>query len=80
MQVIHQFLFYLIYGYAGSENLDQEATVSHLRQRDNSLTDEIVEEMSKIYNEDIDWKMFIPPLPKHAGNSVQQGNVIYDIS
>jgi len=70
MQVMHQFLFYLIYGYAGSEDLDQQATVNHLRQRDNSITDEIVGEMSKIYYEDVDWKMFVPPLPKHAGNGV----------
>jgi hypothetical protein len=70
MQIMHQFLFYLIYGYTGNENLDQEATVSHLRQRDNSLTDEVVEEMSKIHNEDVDWKMFVPPLPKHAGSYV----------
>ncbi|PNF33520.1 hypothetical protein B7P43_G17638, partial [Cryptotermes secundus] len=67
MQIMHQLLFYLIYGYTGNENLDQEATVNRLRQRDNSLTDEVVEEMSKIYSEDVDWKMFVPPLPKHAG-------------
>lgn len=71
MQIMHEFLFYLIYGYAGSESVDQEATVSRLRQRDNSITDEIVAEMSKIYYEDVGWKMFVPPLPKHAGTSVQ---------
>jgi hypothetical protein len=70
MQVMHQFLFYLIYGYTGSENLDQEAIINRLRQRNNSVTDEIAEEMATIYSEDVDWKMFVPPLPTHAGNSV----------
>jgi general transcription factor 3C polypeptide 1 len=70
MQVMHQFLFYLIYGYTGSENLDQAATINRLRQRDDSVTDEIAEEMATVYGEDVDWKMFVPPLPTHAGNSV----------
>ncbi|GFG28372.1 hypothetical protein Cfor_01748 [Coptotermes formosanus] len=67
MQVMHQFLFYLIYGYTGSENLDQAATINRLRQRDDSVTDEIAEEMATVYGEDVDWKMFVPPLPTHAG-------------
>ena len=70
MQVMHHFLFYLIYGYTGNENLDQVVTVSRLMRRDNSVTDEIAEEMATIYSEDVDWKMFVPPLPTHAGNSV----------
>jgi len=67
---MHQFLFYLIYGYTGNENLDQVTTVNLLMQRDNSVTDEIAEEMATIYSEDVNWKMFVPPLPTHAGNSV----------
>jgi hypothetical protein len=64
---MHEFLFYLIFGYAGSENVDQKASITRLRQRDNSVTDEIVAEMSNIYYEDVCWKMFVPPLPQHAG-------------
>jgi len=67
---MHQFLFYLIYGYTGNKNLDQVATVNLLMQRDNAVTDEIAKEMATIYSEDMDWKMFVPPLPTHAGNSV----------
>lgn len=67
---MHQFLFYLIYGYTGSENLDQVATINCLMQRNNFITKEIAEEMEKIYSEEVDWKMFVPPLPTHAGNSV----------
>ncbi|XP_069672695.1 general transcription factor 3C polypeptide 1 [Periplaneta americana] len=67
MQILHQFLFYVIYGYVGNENLDQEAVIRRLQLRDNSITDEVTSEMSKIYHEEVDWKMFIPPLPKHAG-------------
>ncbi|KAJ9600248.1 hypothetical protein L9F63_009473, partial [Diploptera punctata] len=67
MQILHQYLFYLLYSYTGKEDLDQEAAVKHVREIDNSMTDEIASEMSQIYLEELSWKTFIPPLPKHAG-------------
>ena len=67
MQILHQFLYYLVYYYSGSKDLDQEAAIKKFREKGISITDEMVSEMSHIYLDDLSWKMFIPPLPKHAG-------------
>ncbi|XP_054279271.1 general transcription factor 3C polypeptide 1-like [Macrosteles quadrilineatus] len=66
MQVLHKYMFYLIYGYEGDVDLNQETA---LREIENhvEITDSIRSEMSQIYSTTMDWKMFLPPLPVHTG-------------
>lgn len=66
MQVLHKVMFYLIYGYEGIEELDQVEALEEIKKHYN-VTEDVRNEMSQIYVPVIDWKMFIPPLPKHSG-------------
>ena len=66
MRELHLLLHYLIYSYDGDTGLEQGAAVSKLRQlglADQSVEDELRDR--KIYNSDITWRMFVPPLPRH---------------
>lgn len=67
MQILHKVIFYLVYGYEGNENLDQNLTKEELR-KETYFDKETEEEMSHIYILSKDWKMFMPPLTKHNGN------------
>lgn len=59
------YMYYLIYGYEGSTDIDQSCKNDILKQLD--LDESLLEEMSTVYRQEIDWKMFLPPLPTHAG-------------
>lgn len=67
MKSLHQFLFYLIYGYQGDPNLDQTATIKSFEKKDIKLTEDEIGELSRIYVPEISWKMFVPKLPFHLG-------------
>ena len=67
MQILHKVIFYLVYGYEGNENLDQNLAKEEVR-KETDLDKETEEEMSHIYILSKDWKMFMPPLTKHNGN------------
>lgn len=60
MQVLHELLFYLAYDF------EKEKVPTHtpdsLRQY---FTEEEFDSLPKVYNQEIGWKMFIPPLPEH---------------
>ncbi len=68
MRELHQILFYLTRGYAGVLQEDQQAAVQALaRLCGPHFDDRLARELEAIeiyYTESLDWKMFIPPLPK----------------
>ena len=68
MRELHLLLYYLIYGYTGDPELEQETTRANL-QCPGALTEEVMEEMTdrRLYSSSVSWKMFIPPLPAHQG-------------
>ncbi|KAL1132316.1 hypothetical protein AAG570_010272 [Ranatra chinensis] len=63
MKILHTYMFYLIYGYNGNENLDQKIKYEILEGM--GLDKSLADEMAFVYNQTDDWKMFIPPLPVH---------------
>ncbi|XP_074101473.1 general transcription factor 3C polypeptide 1 [Cotesia typhae] len=65
MKIMHKLLFYLIYEYKG-ENLSKIDQIERLRAEGNEISDKMAEEISEIYYRDVDWRMFIPPLPEHS--------------
>ena len=74
MQEFHQLLFYLVYGYEGKEDLNQEEAWRSMQ--DISNPDHLVEEYPTIYLPEISWKMFIGPLPSHCsgeGTTIKSG-------
>ncbi|KYN36248.1 General transcription factor 3C polypeptide 1 [Trachymyrmex septentrionalis] len=67
MRTIHILLFYLVYDHPGIPKLSQEKQVEMLRSNGYEISDDLIPEFSTIYNTEVNWKMFIPPLPKHNG-------------
>lgn len=67
MQTIHVLLFYLVYDHLGVPKLSQHEQVQVLRASGYEIDDKLVQEFSTIYNTEVSWKMFVPPLPKHNG-------------
>ncbi|KAG5343225.1 TF3C1 factor, partial [Acromyrmex heyeri] len=67
MRTIHILLFYLVYDHPGIPKLSQEKQVEMLRSSGYEISDDLIPEFSTIYNTEVNWKMFIPPLPKHNG-------------
>ena len=70
MRELHNLLFYLSRGYDGrdlSEENDGWSAESLQRQIGSLYDEQLAEELAgrKIYQEEISWKMFIPPLPSH---------------
>lgn len=68
MKRIHLLLFYLVYSYPDVQEVSQQKQIETLRAKGYDIDDDLAREFSTIYNaEALDWKMFIPPLPKHSG-------------
>ncbi|GLH04289.1 Uncharacterized protein GBIM_10026 [Gryllus bimaculatus] len=67
MRTLHQFLFYLVYGYEGNSDLDQNLVIPFLESKDVMVDDSLRSELTQVYFLDIHWKMFIPPLPAYSG-------------
>ncbi|XP_012153954.1 general transcription factor 3C polypeptide 1 isoform X2 [Megachile rotundata] len=67
MQALHIFLFYLVYEHPGEPLLSQTEYIKALKNNDFNISEELIEEFSKIYTNDVSWKMFVPPLPKYTG-------------
>ncbi|XP_018403119.1 PREDICTED: general transcription factor 3C polypeptide 1 [Cyphomyrmex costatus] len=67
MRTMHILLFYLVYDHPGIPILSQEKQVEMLRSNGYEISDDLVKEFSTIYNTEVNWKMFVPPLPKHNG-------------
>ncbi|KAF7988493.1 hypothetical protein HCN44_001066 [Aphidius gifuensis] len=65
MKMLHLFLYYRIYDNKNINKkiLTRKQQINELCQHRNIIIDDKLDkEMSKIYNTDADWKMFIPPL------------------
>lgn len=67
MKTMHVMLFYLVYDHVGVPKVSQEEQIKILRSNGYDIDDGLVQEFSTIYNTEVSWKMFIPPLPKHGG-------------
>lgn len=67
MQTMHVLLFYLVYDHPGVPQVSQCEQVKILRSNGYDIDDDLVQEFSTIYNTEVTWKMFVPPLPKHGG-------------
>jgi len=66
MKILHQLLFYIVHDYSGDPELDQEKALAVL-SKSAAVTNDVEQEMSRIYKPVLDWRMFIPPLPVHTG-------------
>lgn len=67
MRHLHSLLYYLVYVHPGEPKDPKEIHIESLRQQGHIIDDKLVSEMNTIFHDEVDWKMFIPPLPKHAG-------------
>ncbi|XP_034950383.1 general transcription factor 3C polypeptide 1 [Chelonus insularis] len=67
MQILHQFLYYLIYDHQGPLKIPREQQIQSLKMKGYQIDDELEKEMGEIYNTQVGWKMFVPPLPDHNG-------------
>ncbi|XP_046745508.1 general transcription factor 3C polypeptide 1 [Diprion similis] len=67
MKELHLFLFYSIYDHPGDTTVHKEIQVANLRNSGYQIDAKLEQEMSTIYNTEVGWKMFIPPLTRHAG-------------
>ena len=67
MKALHIFLFYLIYEHPGHLDIPKEQQIEKLRNDGVFIDDKLAAEMSEIFTNEVNWKMFIPPLPKHPG-------------
>ncbi|CAG9861769.1 unnamed protein product [Phyllotreta striolata] len=68
IRIMHEFLFYLIYDYTGTQNPLALDDVNRLFESHHiELTNKDLSDLPPIYSDEIGWKMFVPPLPKHTG-------------
>ncbi|XP_025073362.1 LOW QUALITY PROTEIN: general transcription factor 3C polypeptide 1 [Pogonomyrmex barbatus] len=67
MRTMHILLFYLVYDHPGNPSESQEKQIEILRSNGYEIDDDLIQEFSTIYCTEINWKMFVPPLPKHNG-------------
>lgn len=67
MRTMHILLFYLVYDHPGVPKLSQQKQVEILKFNGYEIDNDLIKEFSTIYNNEVNWKMFIPPLPKHNG-------------
>lgn len=66
MRSLHEFMFYLARDHTSVELTNQDEIVAQLKASSPTLFDDI-DELPMIWNNEISWKMFIPPLIKHTG-------------
>ncbi|XP_011313927.1 general transcription factor 3C polypeptide 1 [Fopius arisanus] len=67
MQVIHLLLYHVIYDYPEPSVLSQEEEINRLRASGYQIDSKMEKEMGRIYDNEVSWKMFIPPLAPHEG-------------
>lgn len=69
MQTLHAFLFYLIYEHSGQMEASRESSLEILRNKGLKIDESLEKEIGAIFSTEVGWKMFVPPLPKHNGNT-----------
>lgn len=66
MRTLHEYLYYLVYDHPGESLLntcdDTEATVASYI---NDICKGEKAQLPKVYYPTVNWKMFVPPLPKY---------------
>lgn len=69
MRRLHEFLFYLIHDYPEDlQTFSPEETFSNWKTIEPSINyDELYPELSTIYSNETNWKMFVPPLLPYQG-------------
>ena len=67
MQTLHAFLFYIIYEHAGKPRGSKETLLAALRAKGVSIDETLAKQIGGVFNLEVGWKMFVPPLPKHSG-------------
>lgn len=67
MQTMHVLLYYLVYDHPGVPKASQSEQVENLRSNGYNVDDSLVHEFNTIYSTEVNWKMFVPPLPRHSG-------------
>lgn len=69
LRTLHEFMFYLARDHKAIELVDQDEIVAKLRETAPIAFDD-VDEVPMVWNTQIDWRMFVPPLIKHNGFDV----------
>lgn len=64
---MHILMYYLINMPREESNITQEMRLTSLCGQGYLISEALAAEMSTIYSDVVDWKMFIPPLVNHAG-------------
>ncbi|XP_063986134.1 general transcription factor 3C polypeptide 1 [Diachasmimorpha longicaudata] len=67
MKIIHLMLYYIIHDYPTTPPSCQSEHIQGLRARGYKIDHKMEKEMGTIYNSQVGWKMFIPPLIPHIG-------------
>lgn len=70
MKALHNLLFYLVYEHSGQAQGTRDELIEKFRREGIAIDDELEIKMNEIYTNEISWKMFIPPLPKHPGKLI----------
>ncbi|XP_055298279.1 general transcription factor 3C polypeptide 1 isoform X2 [Sitodiplosis mosellana] len=66
LRTLHEFMFYLAREHKSIELVDQNEVVAKLRET-SPVAFEDMDEVPMIWNAEIGWRMFVPPLIKHNG-------------
>lgn len=66
LRTLHEFMFYLAREHDATESLNQQEIVTQWVESTPLLFDDI-SDVPMVWNAEIGWKMFIPPLLKHNG-------------
>lgn len=68
MQTLHLYMYHLIYDHPGEKTAPRQSLMKALQRDSCTIDSELMRELSPVYSSEINWKMFVPPLPNHAGN------------
>lgn len=74
LRTLHEFLFYLVYENcitpetpSDEQVIDKKQAIQHWKINEPHLIDfDELNDLPAIYSTNIEWKMFVPPLPKHS--------------
>lgn len=65
IRLLHQFLYYLIYDFSKDQKIETGDVPEFLEKKDVKMEEDFYDELTPIYKHEIDWKMFVPPLPEY---------------
>lgn len=62
IRVLHEFLFYLIYDFSSDQKIEAADVPEFLERNNVEIDEDFHYELTPIYKQEINWKMFVPPL------------------